>query len=332
MVIPQTMRRIGTTGPGGPEVLIVESAPIPEPGALQVLIHVQAAGVNRPDIAQRMGRYPPPKDADPHLGLEVAGTVAAIGGGVTAWRLGDKVCALVNGGGYAEFCLAPAGQCLPWPTGYNAVSAAAVPETFFTVWANLFGHGALQRGETVLVHGGTSGIGTTAIALAQAFGAKVIVTAGSDEKCAACEKLGAIAINYKTQDFVAEVHRITGDRGVNVVLDMVAGPYLSRNVNSLARDGRLVVIATQGGFQDPDFNILPVMVKRLIITGSTMRPRTSVEKSAIAEALHEKVWPFLNTGGCAPIIDSTFPLAEVAAAHRHLESGAHVGKIVLTLT
>jgi NADPH2:quinone reductase len=336
MAIPQTferttMQRIGTTGPGGPEVMVVETAPVPRPAAFQVLIHVQAAGVNRPDIAQRMGRYPPPKDADPHLGLEVAGTIAAVGEGVAGWRVGDRVCALVNGGGYAEFCLAPEGQCLPWPAGFDAVQAGALPETFFTVWANLFRHGGLRAGETALVHGGTSGIGTTAIALAQAFGAKVIVTAGSDEKCAACEKLGATAINYKTHDFVAVVERLTGGGGVDVVLDMVAGPYLSRNVNCLAKDGRLVVIATQGGFQDPDFNILPVMVKRLIITGSTMRPRTAAEKAAIASTLREKVWPLLDAGKCLPLIDSVYPLAEVAAAHRHLESGTHVGKVVLTL-
>jgi NADPH2:quinone reductase len=323
------MRRVETTGPGGPEVLVIRPAPVPEPGPAQVLIHVQAAGVNRPDIAQRKGHYPPPKDADPHLGLEVAGTVAACGKEVAAWHVGDKVCALVNGGGYAEYCLAPEGQCLPWPTGYDAIRASALPETFFTVWANLFGHGGLQPGQTALVHGGTSGIGTTAIALARAFGARVIVTAGSDAKCSACEKLGALAINYKTKDFVGEVHRLTGDRGVDVVLDMVAGPYLSRNVNCLAKDGRLVVIATQGGFQDPDFNILPVMVKRLVITGSTMRPRSAAEKAVIAHALRERVWPLLSAGKCAPIIDSLYTLDDVAEAHRRLESGAHLGKIVM---
>ncbi len=331
MTTRQTMQHIGMTGPGGPDVLVLQPAPTPEPGPGQVLIAVAAAGVNRPDIIQREGRYPPPKDANPNLGLEVAGTIAAVGEGVTAWNVGDHVCALVNGGGYAEFCLAPAGQCLPWPRGYTAVQAAALPETFFTVWANLFQHGHLKAGETALVHGGTSGIGTTAIALAQAFGARVIVTAGSDAKCAACEKLGATAINYKTHDFVAETHRLTDGRGADVVLDMVAGPYLSRNTHALAKDGRLVVIATQGGTQDPDFNILPVMVKRLVITGSTMRPRTTAEKAAIGADLLEKVWPLLNTGKCAPIVDATFPLGQAADAHRHLESGAHVGKVVLTI-
>ena len=331
MTTPQTMQHIGMTGPGGPDVLVLQAAPVPHPGPGQVLIAVAAAGVNRPDIIQREGRYPPPKDANPNLGLEVAGTVAALGEGVTAWQVGDHVCALVNGGGYAEYCLAPVGQCLPWPHGYTAVQAAALPETFYTVWANLFGHGHLKAGETALVHGGTSGIGTTAIALAQAFGARVIVTAGSDEKCAACEKLGAMAINYKTHDFVSETYRLTDARGVDVVLDMVAGPYLSRNVHALAKDGRLVVIATQGGTHDPDFSITPVMVKRLIITGSTMRPRTAAEKAAIGSELRQKVWPLLDAGKCAPMIDATFPLAGASEAHKHLESGAHVGKVILTV-
>jgi NADPH2:quinone reductase len=332
MTTPQTMQHIGMTGPGGPDVLVLQPAPVPRLGHGQVLIAVAAAGVNRPDVIQREGRYPPPKDADPNLGLEVAGTVAALGEGVTQWHVGDPVCALVNGGGYAEYCLAPEGQCLPWPRGYTAVQAAALPETFFTVWANLFGHGHLRPGETALVHGGTSGIGTTAIALAQAFGARVIVTAGSDAKCAACEKLGATAINYKTHDFVAETHRLTDGRGADVVLDMVAGPYLSRNMHALAKDGRLVVIATQGGTQDPDFNILPVMVKRLVVTGSTMRPRSAAEKAAIGAELRQKVWPLLDAGQCAPIVDATFPLARASEAHQHLESGAHVGKVVLTVS
>jgi NADPH2:quinone reductase len=292
---------------------------------------VQAAGVNRPDIQQRKGLYPPPPDASPILGLEVAGTVAALGPDVTSFHEGDPVCALVNGGGYAAYAVAPATQCLPWPHTYTAVQAAALPETFFTVWANLFGLGRLHEGETVLVHGGSSGIGTTAIALARAFGAHPIATAGSAEKCAACEKLGARAINYRTQDFVAETHRLTEGRGVDVVLDMVAGPYLSRNLQCLTRDGRLVVIAVQGGIQDPDFTILPVMLKRLTITGSTLRPRTTAEKAAIADGLREKVWPKLNAGQCAPIIHATFPLSDAPAAHTLMESDAHIGKIVLTL-
>ncbi len=331
MTLPATMQRIGVKTPGAPEAMALENAPLPVPAAGQVLIRVEAAGVNRPDIQQRRGLYPPPPGASPILGLEVAGTVAALGPEVAGLREGDPVCALVNGGGYAAYAVAPSVQCLPWPDNFSAIQAAALPETFFTVWANLFGHGRLQAGETVLVHGGTSGIGTTAIALAQAFGAHVIATAGSDEKCAACEKLGARAINYHTQDFVAETLRLTEGRGVDVVLDMVAGPYLSRNLHCLARDGRLVVIAVQGGTQDPEFNILPVMLKRLTITGSTLRPRTTAEKGAIAAALHEKVWPLLNAGKCAPIIHATFPLGQAPAAHTLLESGAHVGKIVLTL-
>jgi NADPH2:quinone reductase len=312
-------------------MMVLEDAPVPVPATGQVLVCVEAAGVNRPDIQQRKGLYPPPPDASPVLGLEVAGTVAALGPDVINLHEGDHVCALVNGGGYAAYAVAPATQCLPWPDHYTAIQAAALPETFFTVWANLFGHGRLRSGETALVHGGTSGIGTTAIALAQAFGAHAIATAGSDEKCAACEKLGAHAINYRTQDFVAEVRRLTDGRGVDVVLDMVAGSYLSRNLHCLARDGRLVVIAVQGGTKDPEFDILPVMLKRLTITGSTLRPRSTAEKGAIAAALHEKIWPLLNEGKCAPIIHATFPLAQAAAAHALLESGAHVGKIVLTL-
>jgi NADPH:quinone reductase len=331
MTLPANMQRIALKTPGGPEMMVLEQAPLPAPAPGEVLIRVQAAGVNRPDIQQRKGLYPPPPGASPILGLEVAGTVAGLGEGVAGLHEGDQVCALVNGGGYAAYAVAPATQCLPWPHHYTAMQAAALPETFFTVWANLFGHGRLREGETALVHGGTSGIGTTAIALAQAFGAHVIATAGSDEKCAVCEKLGARAINYRTRDFVEEVHRLTEGRGVDVVLDMVAGSYLSRNLHCLARDGRLVVIAVQGGASDPEFNILPVMLKRLTITGSTLRPRTTAEKGAIAAALREKVWPLLNEGRCAPVIHASFPIAEVAAAHSLMESGAHIGKIVLTV-
>jgi NADPH2:quinone reductase len=279
-----------------------------------------------------MGRYPMPPGADPTIGLEVAGTVTALGEGATGFAIGDKVCALTNGGGYAEYCRAPAGQVLPWPQGFDAVQAAALPETFMTVWANLFGHGQLKAGETALIHGGSSGIGTTAIMLARAFGARAIATVGSDVKAAACQALGAETINYSEQDFVAEAHRLTEDRGVDVVLDMVAGPYLSRNVSALAKDGRLVVIATQGGLSDPDFTILPVMMKRLVITGSTMRPRTNAEKAAIAAGLRDHVWPLLDAGKIAPIIHETFPLAQAAAAHRLMESGAHIGKIILTVS
>jgi putative PIG3 family NAD(P)H quinone oxidoreductase len=304
--------------------------PVPQPG--EVLIRVAAAGVNRPDVAQRQGLYPPPPDASPILGLEVAGVVVETGEGVTSLHEGDRVCALVNGGGYAEFCRAPAGQCLPWPAGYDAVRAAAVPETFFTVWANLFDIGHLSDGETVLIHGGSSGIGTTAIQLARAFGARVFATAGSAEKCAACEGLGAeAAVNYKTEDFVARIKALTGKRGVDVVLDMVGGPYLSRNISVLAKDGRLVVVAVQGGGRDPEFDLRHVMVKRLTITGSTMRPRTAAEKAAIGAALLERVWPLLEAGTCAPVIHGVFPLEQVVDAHRLMESSAHIGKIVLTL-
>jgi len=323
------MQQIGLDAPGAPEVLRLEPAMVPAAGAGEVLIRVQAAGVNRPDVLQRLGRYPVPPGASPVIGLEVAGVVAAIGEGVAAWQVGDRVCALANGGGYAEYCVAPASQCLPWPDGYDAVQAAALPETFFTVWANLFGHGHLQAGETVLIHGGTSGIGTTAIALALAFGAYPIVTAGSAEKCAACEELGARAINYRAEDFVAAVRALTDGQGLDVVLDMVAGSYLSRNIACLRQDGRLVVIAVQGGTRDEKFDILPVMRHRLVVTGSTMRPRSVAEKGAIAAELREKVWPKLNAGQCAPIIHATFPLADAAAAHALMESGAHIGKIVL---
>jgi NADPH2:quinone reductase len=325
------MQQIGLDTPGPPDVLRPEQAPVPTPRPGEVLIRVAAAGVNRPDILQRQGRYPVPPDASPIIGLEVAGTVAALGEGVTTLAAGDRVCALVNGGGYAEYCVAPAVQCLPWPANYAAVQAAALPETFFTVWANLFGLGRLAAGETVLIHGGTSGIGTTAIALARAFGADPIVTAGSAGKCAACVALGARAIDYRASDFVTEINRLTGGAGVDVVLDMVAGSYLSRNIACLRRDGRLVVIAVQGGTKDPEFNILPVMAKRLVITGSMLRPRTRDEKGAIAADLRAHVWPRLDAGQCAPIIHATFPLRDAAAAHALLESGTHVGKIVLTV-
>ncbi len=326
------MRQVDISAPGGPEVMVIGQAdrPVPQPG--EVLIRVAAAGVNRPDVVQRQGLYPPPPDASPILGLEVAGVVVETGEGVTSLHEGDRVCALVNGGGYAEFCRAPAGQCLPWPAGYDAVRAAAVPETFFTVWANLFDIGHLSAGETVLIHGGSSGIGTTAIQLARAFGARVLVTAGSAEKCAACVALGAeVAINYKEEDFVARVKAVTGRRGVDVVLDMVGGPYLARNVAVLAKDGRLVVVAVQGGGRDPDFDLRHVMVKRLTITGSTMRPRTAAEKAAIGASLLERVWPLLEAGTCAPVIHGVFPMEQVAEAHRLMESSAHIGKIVLTV-
>jgi putative PIG3 family NAD(P)H quinone oxidoreductase len=332
MTPPDVMRQVSMPRAGGAELLEVTQAPVPVAAEGEVVVRVLAAGVNRPDIQQRRGLYPPPSDASPVLGLEVAGEVASLGPGVTGLAVGERVCALVNGGGYAEYCLAPAVQCLPWPAGYDAVRAAALPETFFTVWANLFAMGHLAAGETVLVHGGSSGIGTTAIQLARAFGARVFATAGSAKKCAACVSLGAeAAIDYKTEDFVARIDALTDGHGVDVVLDMVAGPYLSRNTQVLARDGRLVVIAVQGGTRDPELDIRLVMMKRLVITGSTMRPRTRAEKGAIADALRAQVWPKLDAGLCAPVIHGVFPLEQVAEAHRLMESSAHIGKIVLTV-
>jgi NADPH2:quinone reductase len=332
MPIPQTMTYIETAGAGGPEVLQLATGPVPVPGADEVLIHVHAAGVNRPDVAQRSGSYPPPPGASPILGLEVAGQVVAVGDQVTTLAVGDQVCALTNGGGYAAYCVAPAPQCLPWPSGYDAVRAAALPETAFTVWANLFQLGRLSPGETALIHGGTSGIGVTAIQLAHEFGAKVFTTAGTDEKCAACLKLGAdAAINYRTHDFAAEVRTLTEGRGVDVILDMVGGPYTVRNIRSLGMDGRLVIIAVLQGSKVEQFDLVPVMVRRLTVTGSTMRPRTTAQKGAIAAELRTKVWPVLDAGRCPPVIHATFPLAQVAEAHRLMEASTHIGKIILTL-
>jgi NADPH:quinone reductase len=332
MSIPQTMTHVQANGAGGPEVLGLATGPVPQPKPDEVLIRVQAAGVNRPDVAQRQGSYPPPPGASPLLGLEVAGEVVVVGAQVTTLSVGDRVCALTNGGGYAEYCVAPAPQCLPWPKGYDAVRAAALPETAFTVWANLFQLGRLAKGETALVHGGSSGIGVTAIQFGHEFGARVLVTAGSDEKCAACLKLGAAAaINYRSQDFAAEVKTLTEGRGVNVVLDMVGAPYMTSNVRSLAMGGRLVMIAFLQGSKVQDFDFVQVMVKRLTITGSTMRPRTTAQKGAIAAELRDKVWPALDAGRCGPVIHATFPLAQAAEAHRLMESSAHIGKIVLTV-
>ena len=332
MPIPQSMSYVQANGAGDPEVLGLASGPVPTPSPHDVLIRVQAAGVNRPDVAQRQGSYPPPPGASPILGLEVAGEVVAAGGQVTRFSVGDRVCALTNGGGYAEYCVAPATQCLPWPNGYDAIRAGALPETAFTVWANLFQIGRLTKGETALVHGGTSGIGVTAIQLGHEFGARIFATAGSDDKCAACLKLGAdAAINYHTQDFVAEVKTLTEGQGVNVVLDMVGGPYLARNVRCLGMDGRLVMIAFLQGSKAADFDFLPVMMRRMTITGSTMRPRTAAQKGAIAADLRAKVWPALDAGRCAPVIHATFPLAQAAEAHRLMESSQHIGKIVLSV-
>jgi NADPH:quinone reductase len=332
MALPQTMRFIQMDGPGGPEVMKPADGPLPNQQPDEVLIRVEAAGVNRPDVAQRQGSYPPPPGASPILGLEVAGTVVATGADVTSWHVGDKVCALTNGGGYAEYCTAPAPQCLPWPTGYDALRAAALPETSFTVWANLFQAGRLARGEKTLIHGGTSGIGVTAIQLAHEFGAVAYATAGSDEKCTACIRLGAdAAINYRGKDFVEEIKTLTGGRGVDVILDMVGGPYMARNIRSLGMDGRLVLIAFLQGSKVENFDFVQVMVRRLTITGSTMRPRSTVQKGLIAADLRAKVWPVLDAGRCAPVIHATFPLARAAEAHRLMESSQHIGKIMLTV-
>ena len=332
MPIAQSMTYIRADGAGAPDVLKPATGPVPAPRPDEVLIRVHAAGVNRPDVAQRQGSYPPPPGASPIIGLEVAGEVVAIGTEVTDWKNGDRVCALTNGGGYAEYCTAPAAQCLPWPTGYDALRAGALPETAFTVWANLFQGGRLKNGESTLIHGGTSGIGVTAIQLAHEFGARVYATAGSEEKCAACRKLGAdAAINYRTQDFVAEIKTLTGGKGVDVILDMVAGPYIARDIRCLGMDGRLVLIAFLQGSKVQEFDFVQVMVRRLTITGSTMRPRTTAQKGAIAADLRAKVWPVLDAGRCAPVIHATFPLAQAAEAHRLMESSQHIGKIMLTV-
>jgi len=330
MALAEQMTFIIMDAPGGPAVLKPAVGPLPAPKADEILIRVQAAGVNRPDVAQRTGNYPPPPGASPVIGLEVAGEVASVGAEATGWSVGDKVCALTNGGGYAEYCVAPAAQCLPWPAGYDAIRAGALPETFFTVWANLFQAGRLAAGETALIHGGSSGIGTTAIQLAKALGATVFVTVGSDEKAAACVKLGAdAAINYRTQDFQAEVKTLTGGRGVDVILDMVGAPYAEKNIRSLAMDGRLVFIAFLEGSRTEKLDLLSIMTRRLTLTGSTMRPRTTAQKAAIADDLRAKVWPMLNAGKCGPVIHQVFPLADAAAAHALMESSAHVGKIML---
>ena len=327
---PHTMRYAAAGGAGGPEVLHVADGPVPQPGPGEVLVRVLAAGVNRPDVMQRRGLYPPPPGASPLLGLEVSGEVARLGDGVETWRVGDPVCALANGGGYAEYCTVPAGQCLPWPDGYDAVRAAALPETFFTVWANLFELGRLGAGESALVHGGTSGIGTTAIQLAHERGARVYATAGSAEKCAACVRLGADgAVNYKEADFVESVRQWTDGRGVDVVLDMVGAPYFARNLRCLAMGGRLVLIAFQGGAKLDAFDLTPIMTRRLHVTGSTMRPRTAAQKAEIADALRREVWPALSAGRCGPVIQEVFPLDRAADAHRLMEGGTHIGKIVL---
>lgn len=324
------MIAIAITRFGGPDVLQPVERPIPEPAEHEVLIRVAAAGVNRPDLMQREGKYPPPPGASEIPGLEVSGTVVKCGPGVERWRDGDKVCALLAGGGYAEYCVAPDVQCLPVPESLDLASAAGVPEASFTVWTNVFERGRLRSGEALLVHGGASGIGTTAIQMARCFGARVFATAGSAEKCRACESLGAErAVNYKTEDFAAVVSDATGGRGVDVILDMVGAAYFARNLDLLALEGRLVQIAMLQGAK-AEINLARLLRQRLTVTGSTLRARTVEQKGAIAKAVEREVWPFLEKGEIRPVIYSTVPLAEAADAHRLMESGTHIGKILLT--
>ncbi len=329
--VPTQMTAIAISAPGGPDVLVPEKRPVPQPGDGEVLVKVAAAGVNRPDVMQRQGHYPPPKGAVDIPGLELAGEVVALGGNTKRWKVGDKLTALVTGGGYAEYCVVPEPQALPIPTGFSMVEAAALPETFFTVWHNVFERGALKSGESFLVHGGSSGIGTVAIMLAKAFGARVFATAGSAEKCEACRKLGAdVAINYKTKDFVAVIKAASGGNGVDVILDMVGGDYIDRNYDAAAIEGRIVQIAFQGS-PKATVDFRRMLGKRLTHTGSGLRPRSVADKGKMARALEEKVWPLLNAGKVRPVIDSTFPLYEAAKAHARMESSQHIGKIVLTL-
>jgi NADPH2:quinone reductase len=329
--LPPTMRAVAISSPGGPEVLKLAEQPMPRPGPGQVLVKVAAAGVNRPDVAQRQGVYPPPPGHSALPGLEIAGEVVEAGAGVARWKGGDQVCALVNGGGYAEYCVAEETAALPIPAGIDLVRGAALPETFFTVWNNVFERGRLAAGEWLIVHGGSSGIGTTAIQLAKARGAHVIATAGSADKCRACLDLGADrAVDYKREDFVAAAREATGGKGVNVILDMVGGEYADRNTVAAAEDGRIVQIATLGG-AEAKVNLARIMMKRLTLTGSTLRPRSREVKAGFARALEAEVWPLLAAGKVKVVMDSTFPLAHAADAHRRLETSQHIGKIVLTV-
>jgi len=329
--LPTQMTAIAIRAPGGPEVLTPQPRPVPAPGAGEILVKVAAAGVNRPDVMQRLGQYPPPPGAPDIPGLEIAGEIAACGSGVTRWKIGDQVMALVVGGGYAEYCLAHESHALPVPSGLSLIEAAAIPETFFTVWYNAFERGRLTAGETMLIHGGTSGIGTTAIQLAKAFGARAIATAGTPEKCAACRKLGAeLAINYKTEDFVEATKKATDGRGADVVLDIVGGDYIERNYEAAAVEGRILQIAFQSSPRaSVDFRRL--MLKRLTHTGSTLRARAIADKAGIARAIETKVLPLIAAGRVGPVIDSTFALRQAAAAHSRMDSSQHIGKIVLTL-
>ena len=331
MSVPLEMSVVEIAAPGGPEQLKLSQRPVPQPGAEEVLVRVAAAGVNRPDVMQRQGRYPPPPGASDLPGLEIAGEIAALGAKVSGWSIGDKVTALLPGGGYAAYAVAAAPLCLPVPDGVSMVEAAAIPETFFTVWTNLFDRGRCQPGETVLIHGGTSGIGTTAIQLAAAWGARVFATAGSDDKARACERLGALrGINYRTEDFVEVMRSETGGKGVDVTLDMVSGSYVARNLEIAALEGRVVVISLLGGSR-AEINMGLILTKRLTLTGSTLRTRTVAQKAAVADAVRKNVWPLLAAGRVRPVIHATFPLAEAAEAHRLMETSNHIGKIVLTL-
>ncbi|MGX9390358.1 NAD(P)H-quinone oxidoreductase [Nitrobacteraceae bacterium UC4446_H13] len=329
--LPAQMTVIGISKPGGPEVLLPESRPVPAPGSGELLVKVAAAGVNRPDVAQRSGSYPPPPGASDLPGLEIAGEVVAVGPGATRHKIGDKVMSLVAGGGYAEYCIAPDAQAISVPDALSIIEAGATPETLMTVWHNVFERGKLQAGETMLIHGGSSGIGTMAIQLAKAFGAKVIVTVGSQDKADACLKLGADhAINYKTQDFVAVSRDLTGGSGPNLIVDMVGGDYIEKNYDAAAMDGRIVQIAFLGG-PKATVNFAKLMTKRLVHTGSTLRPRSLADKAAMVSAIEAKVMPLIRTGKVKPLIDSTFPLSGAADAHRRMETSQHVGKIVLTV-
>ncbi|QEY16118.1 NAD(P)H-quinone oxidoreductase [Cellvibrio sp. KY-GH-1] len=324
------MKFIQLKTPGDATQLFIDEGEVPVPKSNEVLLRVHAAGINRPDILQRQGLYPPPADASPILGLEVAGEIVACGDQVARWQVGDKVCALVNGGGYAEYALAPEAQCLPIPESFSFVEAATLPETFFTVWHNLFQRAQIMAGETLLIHGGTSGIGVCAIQLAVAFGVNVIATASSAEKCAAITALGAVAINYRTQDFVAVVKQLTAGQGANVILDMVGGDYIQRNFSAAAKEGRIVSIAFLNGSK-VNIDLMPIMLKRLTLTGSTLRAQSAVAKAKIAQELEFRVWPFFAAKKIKPVIDSVFSFAQVVDAHRRMESNQHIGKIVLNL-
>jgi NADPH2:quinone reductase len=331
MSLPLDMNVVEIAAPGGPEQLKPAVRPVPRPGDDEVLVHVAAAGVNRPDVMQRQGRYPAPPGASDLPGLEISGEIVALGPKVSGWTVGEKVTALLPGGGYAAYAVAAAPLCLPVPPGISMVEAAAIPETFFTVWTNLFDRGRCQAGDTVLIHGGTSGIGTTAIQLAAAWGARVFATAGSDDKARACERLGAVrGINYRTEDFVEVMRAQTGGKGVDVILDMVAGSYVARNLELASLEGRIVVISLLGGSR-AEINMSMILTKRLTLTGSTLRSRSVAQKAAVADAVRKNIWPLLAAGRVRPVIHATFPLAEAAEAHRLMETSNHIGKIVLTV-